>query len=389
MLIYSIIYIGDKMKKVTILSLHLNTGGVEKCITDLANYLCNYYEVEIISVYKLKNKPAFDIDDRVNIKYLTTSVKPNRLEFNRALKSKNIINIIKEGYKASRCLYLKKHRTIKAIKKCDSDFIISTRDIFNDWLGKYGKSKCVKIGWEHNHHHKDIDYIDKLVESCKGLDKLVLVSKSLKEFYEDRFQEKEINCRCIFIPNTIDYIPTEINNLDNNNIVSVGRLSKEKGFIDLIEVFKKAHDKNPNLHLDIVGDGPQRSKIEAKIKEYNLSKSIKLHGFLDSEDVHKILSKSSLYVMTSLTESFGIVLIEAMSHGLPCIAFDSAEGACDLIKDKELLINDRDIDKMALKINELLNDSDKMKKIGNKNREFSLNYDTEKVMKLWRKILKN
>lgn len=376
------------MKKVTILSLHLNTGGIEKCITDLANFLCDSYEVEIISVYKLKNKPAFDIDERVNVRYLTTNIRPNRTEFNRALKNKNIINIVKEGTKALRCLYLRKSKMVKAIKKCNSDFIISTRDIFNFWLGKYGKSKCVKIGWEHNHHHKDIEYIDKIVASCENLDKFVLVSKSLKEFYEDRFQEKGYNCRCIFIPNTIDYIPDNVNILDNNNLVSVGRLSREKGFLDLIEVFKKAYEKNPDLHLDIVGDGVQKNKIEEKIKEYKLSKSVKVHGFLDNKSVHEILSKSSLYVMTSLTESFGIVLIEAMSHGLPCIAFDSAEGACDLIKDKDLLIKNRNVDEMADKINELLNDKEKMNEIGDKNRRFSLNYDTEKVMKLWQKNLK-
>lgn len=376
------------MKKVTILSLHLNTGGIEKCITDLANFLSRSYEVEIISVYKIKNKPAFDIDDRVKIKYLITSIKPNRTEFNRALKNKNIYDIIKEGYKALKCLYLKKHRTIKYIKKCDSDFIISTRDIFNSWLGNYGNDKCIKIGWEHNHHHGDEKYINNLVNSCKGLDKFVLVSKSLKEFYEDRFQEEKINCKCVFIPNTINYIPNEVNKLNNNNLVSVGRLSSEKGFLDLIEVFKIAQEKNPKLHLDIVGDGTERKKIEKKIKEYNLSKKITLHGFLDNSLVHEILSKSSLYVMTSITESFGIVLIEAMSHGLPCIAFDSAEGAIDLIKDKELLIKNRDINKMALKINELLNDKEKMSEIGSKNRKFSLGYDIEKVMKLWEKILK-
>jgi len=376
------------MKKVTILSLHLNTGGIEKCVTDLANYLCNSYNVEIISVYKLKNKPAFDIDERVNIKYLSTNIKPNKTEFNKAVKSKNIFKIFVEGFKSIRCLNMRKSRMIKAIKKCDSDFIISTRDIFNEWLGKYGSSKCVKIGWEHNHHHKDVEYIDKIVNSCKGLDKFVLVSKSLKEFYEDRFQEKKYNCQCIFIPNTIDYIPDTINKLDNNNLVSVGRLSREKGFLDLIEVFKKAHDENPKLHLDIVGDGAQRGKIEDKIEEYKLSKSITMHGFLDSEGVHDVLSNSSLYVMTSYTESFGIVLIEAMSHGLPCIAFDSAEGACDLIKDKSLLIKDRNMDDMALKINEVLSSEDKMHEIGDKNRKFSLNYDTEKVMKLWKKILK-
>ena len=56
------------MKKVSILSLHLGYGGIEKCVVTLANSLCSKYEVEIAVCYKLYDKPAFDIDDRVKIK---------------------------------------------------------------------------------------------------------------------------------------------------------------------------------------------------------------------------------------------------------------------------------------------------------------------------------
>ena len=59
------------MKKVTILSLHLGYGGAERCITNLANSLVDKYNVEILSVYKLYDKPAFNIDKRVNVRYLT------------------------------------------------------------------------------------------------------------------------------------------------------------------------------------------------------------------------------------------------------------------------------------------------------------------------------
>lgn len=374
------------MKKVTILSLHLNTGGIEKCIADLANFLSRSYEVEIVSVYKIKNKPSFKINDNVTIKYLTNR-RPNEKEFYDALKKKNILSLFKEACSGIKTLYLRKHSTIKYIKKCDSDFIISTRVLFNKWLGRYGKC-LVKIAWEHNHYHGNISYADEVVESCKNIDKLVLVSKSLKEFYEDRFQEKGYKCKCEFIPNAIDYIPDDINKLDNNNIVSVGRLEAEKGFLDLIEVFNIASKKNPNLHLDIVGDGREKNKIIKKIKEYKIEDKVTMHGNLNSSEVHEILANSSLYVMCSYTESFGIVLIEAMSHGLACVAFSSAEGAMDLIKDKNLLVDNRDFNKMSTLINVILNNREYLKEIGYKNRGFSLNYDIEKVMKLWKKILK-
>ena len=82
------------MKMLSILSLHLGYGGVEKSIAALANLLCDKYEVEIACSYKLYERPVFDIDERIKIIYLT-NVKPNRHEFSKAVKSKNLIIIVK------------------------------------------------------------------------------------------------------------------------------------------------------------------------------------------------------------------------------------------------------------------------------------------------------
>ena len=133
------------MKKISILSLHLGYGGIEKCISALANALVNNYDVEILCVYNLYDKSVYDIDKKVKIKYLT-DVVPNKNDFKLALKHKNIFKIIKEGIKSVKVLYLKKKCSIKAIKECNSDIIISTRDYFNKLSGKYAKQEV--IAWE-------------------------------------------------------------------------------------------------------------------------------------------------------------------------------------------------------------------------------------------------
>ena len=56
------------MKKISILSLHLNYGGIERAVASLANYLCDYYDVEIACTYKINEKPSFKIDKKVKIK---------------------------------------------------------------------------------------------------------------------------------------------------------------------------------------------------------------------------------------------------------------------------------------------------------------------------------
>jgi len=378
------------MKKISILALHLGYGGIEKSIINLANLICNDYEVEIISTYKLENEPAFELDKTVKVTYLIDKYKPNREEWKKSLKSFRPLTFIKETYKAILVLFLRRRKTIHAIKKCDSDIIISTRILFNNWLGNHGSRKTCKIGREHNHHHQDVNYIKKFVNSCKKLDKVVLVSDSLRGFYKKELKNKNIKCKCVYIPNMIDSIPKNPSKLTNKNLISVGRLSREKGYTDLIEVFKIVHEKRPDWHLDLIGDGPEKNKIVDMIYLNKLTDNITSHGFLKRKEIDKLLNKSSIYLMTSYTESFGIVLIEAMSHGLPCVAFSSAEGANDLIKDGHngYLIEDRDFEKMADKIIELIDSKEERIRLGENGRELSYNYTSKQVKNDWLKLLK-
>lgn len=338
------------MKKITILALHLGYGGIERCISSLANALSDKYEVEIISTYKLYDKPAFDIKENVGIKYLM-SEKPNKEEIKDSLRKLRLITLFKELVKALKILKKKKNLMVEEIKKCNSEIIISTRDIHNLWLGTYGPKKAIKIGWEHNDHNNNQKYINKIIKSIENLDYFVLVSKELRDFYQS-----QTNTKCIYIPNTLDYYPKRVSELDNHNLISVGRLSKEKGFVDLIDVMKLVIQKYPDTILNIIGDGVELENIEERIKQNLLSDNIKLHGFKDRNYINELLSKSSVYVMPSYTESFGIVLLEAFAFGIPCVAFDSARGAREIIDNNwdGYLISNRDKEAMARKICELL-----------------------------------
>lgn len=380
------------MKKITIFSLHLGYGGIEKCVVNLANLLSNEYQVEIISTYKIEETPAFEVDPRVSVKYLITKYKPNRTEWKQAIKKIRPIKFIKETYKGIVVLINRRRKTVQAMKNCDSDIIISTRDLFNKWLGNYGKKNAYKIAWEHNHHHNDIKYANKVVESCKNLDTLVLVSDSLRNYYKKEMKDRNYKCRCVFIPNMLDTIPEKTSTLEETRIISVGRLSKEKGFIDLVDVYKKYKDKNKDSdwYLDIVGNGSERNKIADRIYTYGLNNDITMHGYLKKKELNELLSESSIYLMTSYTESFGIVLIEAMSHGIPCIAFTSAEGANDLIIDgyNGYLIENRDYDKMIEKLELLIADKDKRLELGKNARSFSLNYNSDNIKKQWLDLLR-
>lgn len=374
------------MKKLSILSLHLNYGGAEKSICALANLLCDKYDVEIVCTYKIIDKPAFYLDPKIKVKYLTY-VKPNENEWKKTIKEKNIFKFIKESFYSVKVLYLRKKTMKEYIKNTDTKIIISSRYLFNNILSKYSKKDVLKIGWEHNHPHGNMKFAKKVIKSAKGLDYFVLVSKNLQSLYKEKL--KKSKCKCVYIPNIVDE-NDKSSDLLSKNLVSVGRLSKEKGFMDLLIIFNKILKKYPDYKLNIIGDGEEKEKLENYIKENHLEKNVIMHGFQNKDYINNVLLGSMIYLMTSFTESFGIVLIEAMSYGIPCIAFSSAEGAEELIENGKngYLIDDRNIDKYVSKVEFLMNNFEERKKMQNNCINKANEFLGKNVIKKWLEILK-
>lgn len=313
------------MKKISILSLHLGFGGIEKSIVALANLLCDKYQVEIACIYKLYDKEAFELDKRVKVKYLIRSNLPKKVEGYKLLFFKfHWIKLIKKLWKdyfkklkfasffkdtfLGISMYPKRAKVMKNyIKNSNSNVMISTRTFLNEWLSECAKDNVVTIGWEHNHYHDNIKYAVDVIRSCKNLDYFVLVSKDLYQFYRKKLIDYK--CRCVYIPNILDTIPPRLAKLEQKRLVSVGRLSKEKGYLDLLRIYNILIKEHPDWTLDIIGDGPERESLEEYIKEHHLEEKVILHGFQGKDYIGEVLNQSSIYLMTSYTESFGIVLI--------------------------------------------------------------------------------
>ena len=295
------------------------------------------------------------------------------------LKSFHFIKLFKEIIISLKILHYKKKRMIRAIKDCSSDIIISTRDIHNKWVGKYAKKNIIKIGSEHN----DINstkYIRDIARTAKNLDYFVVVSKKMIADYQ-----KYLNIPVIHIPNSIASMPKCVSNLDSNSIVSAGRLESVKGYEDLIDVMQMVVSKNKNIILNIAGDGSQYELLQEKIRRLKLTNNIKLLGYKDSDELDKLYNESFLYIMTSFSESFGLVLLEAMSHKLPCLAFDSANGACEIIDNNKdgYLIEKRNKEEMAEKILHLYKHREENKEMGNMALEKAEKYTADKIKQKW------
>ena len=363
-----------KNNKVSIYALHLNYGGVEKNICTKANILSEIYDVEIISLYKLKDKPDFKLNDNIKIKYLTTNIKPNRKEFKESLHSKNIINIIKQGIYSIKVLYLKHTLITKSMINCNSEIIISTRIDFTEKLIRNNEYNNIKIAEEHIYHNNNTKYLNKLHYILKSVDYLMPSSNYLTNYYKELFTEYRYKIITNDMPIESD---NKISNLKNKNIITVGRLEKVKGYDDLIKLFSKLDNKE--WTLSIVGNGSEYDNLNNLIKELNMEDNIKLLGFKNTEELNKLYKESSIYIMTSIEESFGLVLLEAASHGLPLIAYDSALGAKEIIKDNGILITNRNEKEMIKELKKLIDDEKLRKEYQQKSLSISKQYDYDLI----------
>ena len=374
-----------KNNKIQILSLHLDFGGAERSTVDLANMLSEKYEVELISLYKINDEIPYKINPRINVFYLS-DLKPNRNEFMTAWHNRNIISILKEGFKSIYIIYKKHYLSMKCVEYSDADYFISTRIFFTKILNKCGIEKSHKIAIEHNYDISD-KYIKKLIVNTRNMDELVCVSKIASEVYKKHSFKPNI----CYIPNIVSDEYDTVSQLKDHNIIYVGRLEPEKGVLDLIDVMVEVHKLNSKIKLNIFGDGSLRNQLLTEISNNKLEDIIYIHGFKEAHIIKDYYNKSSMLIVTSLKESFGIVILEAMKCGVPCIAFDSATGACELIKDNVngYLIENRNSLKMAQKIVEYFNLSNKEKKNMQKNAiETSSKYSFKYVQNIWFKLLK-
>ncbi|MEG2685298.1 MAG: glycosyltransferase [Erysipelotrichaceae bacterium] len=313
------------MKKVKILALHLAYGGVEKAIVNMANIFIEKYEVEIVSVYTAPKGPAYVIDPKVKITYLT-DLYPNKAEFKAALHSFNIVKTIKEGIKSIQILKKKKDVTHRAIVEFRDCIVISTRNEYSLELSKYGYTSVYKIAQLHHDHSFNQQLIEDFTQGYNNIDVFALLTPQLVEEVQQMLKGKE-KPKCVYVPNFIEELPSNIKMEDKKDIcIAVGRAHKVKGFERLIDIFYEVHKQSPNTILQIIGDGEEIPNLEKKIKEYNLNDNVFLLGQRTSQEIETYMKRASIYLMTSYTECLPFVLIEASSCKLVSVAYDVRVG---------------------------------------------------------------
>lgn len=374
------------MKKITFLVLHLGYGGIETATINTANSLCDKYDIEIMSFYNLDNNQANKLNSKIKIKYLYNG-NPNKEEFLKSLHNHKIFNTLKEGIKAGQILLKKRFKVIEYIKNCNSNYIVSTRCEFSTLLSKYGNNNTVKIAQEHRYHNNDKKYINTIKNKYNNIDYLFALTKCLYNDYKE-FLKNNKHTKVELVPNMLYEIPKCNSKLDKKNIITISRLDYGKKNDDIIKSFSKIKESNWKLY--IIGDGKEFNNLKKLINDLNLNNKVILTGYKNKEEINKYMLDSSLFLMASITEGLPMVLLEAMSYGIPCIAYEVPSGVNDIIEDGRngYIIKNRNEIEYIKRIEEVINDSKLRNNLGTNAKEKSKEFSKEKIVKIWENILK-
>lgn len=375
-----------KENKVSFLLLHLGYGGIETATINTANALSDKYEVELVSFYNLTKNQVNRLNNNIKVKYLYQG-EPNKEAFLESLKNHKLLKTLKEGLKAVSILIKKKVLVIHEIINNNSKFLVSTRYEFSILLSKYGFKETTKIAAEHHYHNNSKKYISILKHKYNNIDYLLALTKTLEEDYH-HFLKHNHHTKIVLMPNMLESIPTKKSTLEEKEIITMSRLDYGKKNDDIIKAFAKTNYQN--WHLSILGDGSEYENLSSLIKELHLENNVSLEGYIPKEKLESYLLNSSIFLMASLTEGLPMVLLEAMSYGLPCIAYETASGVNDIIDNGKngYVIKERNEELYVKRLQSLMDDATLRKKMSKEALEKVKCFSKENIVKKWYNILK-
>lgn len=374
-----------KIKNITFLSLHLGYGGIESATINSANALSDKYNIEIVSFYNLKKNAVKNIKSNIKITYLYNG-EPNKEKIIEYLKNKKYFLGLIEGFKAFIILLKKKFLVIRKIIFSKNDAIVSTRMEFNLLLNKYGKKETLKIAQEHQYHNNNKKYLRHIRNDYNNIDYLCALTTCLKEDYEKLLINNN-HTKVVLLPNMLVNYPKEKSNLDNKNIITVSRLDIGKRNNEIMKIFSKIDI--PDSKLYIIGDGKEYNNLLKLKDELSLKDNVLLTGYLSHNEISSYMLSSSVFLMASITEGLPMVLLEAMSYGIPCIAYFTPSGTGDIIKDgyNGYLIKDRNETRYIKCLKEILNNKELRKEMGENAVKTANKFSKENILIIWENIL--
>jgi len=320
--------------------------GAVRVLTMKANYFAELYGYDVtIIITEGDGKPFFyPLSDKIHVINLNLNFEEL---WHKSFLKKTILYLKKQRVfrrlLTKELMRLKPDITISLLRR-EINFVNSIKD-GSKKIGELHVNRANYRNFEQGETNvlKELFakvWMHNLVNHLKRLDKFVVLTE------EDRCNWKELN-NVTIIPNPLPFMPEVTSSLTAHRVVAVGRYVYQKGFDMLLKAWSIVEKQCPEWTLTIRGDGI-RSEYEAMVDELKLDKT-RCEILGPTSQIQAEYMKSSLLVMSSRFEGFGMVLVEAMACGLPVISFDCPCGPKDIIHDgvDGLLIESGNVRKLA------------------------------------------
>ena len=374
-----ILYVIDKMD---------NLAGIERILTCKMNYLADNSNHEIcLMTYAQQDIPIpFQLNDRISYCPVDAPI-PQR-------EGLTLFGWIK-AYISSRKVF--KRKFYYNLKNIQPDIVICTGYAFavldviinisrqigtKTIIESHVKSDTVSMK---NYAYNPViarifsiwDY--KIFKKIKKANCIVTLTQEDKEFWRSYAKRIEV------IPNFLTITPQKVSDYRTKRIIAAGRYVHQKGFDLLLEAWHMINKNVNDWHLYIYGN-ENRKPYQRIVDKYGMNDNT--HLLPATLEIVEEFSKSSIFVLSSRFEGFGLVLAEAMSCGLPCISFDCPYGPRDIITNEEdgLLVENGNIMALAKAIKRLMADENLRQSMGEKAIINVARYDSSSIMNRWEEL---
>ncbi|TMR88920.1 glycosyltransferase family 4 protein [Nonomuraea basaltis] len=374
-------------KQVRILLLHANgMGGTIRTVFNLASYLAREHDVEIVSVLKEAEEPFFPIDPRVRFRFLDDRLNPSPDPL-RAVLSKMPSKLIpKEESAYHRFNLWTDLKLARYIRSLDTGVLIATRPGLNLAMAQLAPPSVITIGQEHVALRTQAQPMQELIKwRYRRLDALVTLTKADLRDYRETLPKKPK--KLTRIPNAVPPMTGGVSKLDAKVAITVGRMTRIKGYHRLITAWEAVAAAHPDWKLRIFGAGPQEENLARQIVEAGLQDQVELPG--PTPDVGAELEKASIYVLSSRHEGFPMTILEAMAKGLSIVSFNSPHGPKEMITNEVdgLLVKPRTNANLAASIIRVIEDEQLRRGLAARALETARTYDVDVIGQRWDALL--
>lgn len=363
------------MKLVFLIDCIARWGGTERILVDKMNYFARMrYDVFLITTNQGKHPYVFELDK--NIRTIDLNIQLHLIYKNKGVK-KYLEYVIKE-YRLYRKLWKQISLLNPDIITCTipSEFyrLINTNKFRSSFVIESHMSNLICFNYKLPYFLKTLihNYDMKILQKANCI--VALTEGDAKEWHS-------YNNNVAVIPNIVHLNKSSVfSDYSQKHVIFVGRLTKQKGITSLLEIWNLVHHRHADWVLDIYGDGEMKEWLIENISEKS---NVVIHE--PTPDIFQCYTNSSILVVTSEYEPFGLVILEAMGCGLPVVSFDCPYGPRDIITDEVdgYLVKAEDCLTFTDKVCYLIEHPEERRRMGKNAINSVQKYKPENIMPRW------